>query len=301
MVNVINAVNIKDNNVKAPLLPPDEITIAGSMFNIIDPVIGRAWYKDQVKKDYNSSKTKRGYLIGSYYSSLYNHSLSNIIDWNDKNDINISVMMNSTDYSVIKVRKCPDILSESILELHNRLKRESPNSCRHKYGDKGKMFALGKKDITNEYAICNNNPDICMLIEKISTIRKRWYIESFPEDYKSNFNIPIDINYMKFGLSDLMVHSMGLCNASHYDVFDDSITVSTWIEEEINVTDNWYLVFPNVTCDGKKAIVIKLFHGCTISWNAGLLRHASSKVSYRLRGGGRSAGNCELRRKNRYK
>lgn len=56
-------------------------------------------------------------------------------------------------------------------------------------------------------------------------------------------------------------------------------------------------MFPNVTCDGKKAIAIKLFHGCTISWDASVLRHASSQVSYRMRGGGKSAGNCEIRKK----
>ena len=49
-----------------------------------------------------------------------------------------------------------------------------------------------------------------------------------------------------------MVYIVELCDSSPYYVFDDSIAVITWAEEELNVTDNWHLVFPNVTCDGKK-------------------------------------------------
>ena len=57
-VKVLNARNIKDIDMKAPLLPPDKITIAGSMFDVLDPVIGRAWYKTLAKDDYNNSKTR---------------------------------------------------------------------------------------------------------------------------------------------------------------------------------------------------------------------------------------------------
>lgn len=96
-----------------------------------------------------------------------------------------------------------------------------------------------------------------------------------------------------------MAHSINLCNSSHYDSSDDSLSVCTWVEDEEGSTDNWYLVFPNVTQDYKRAIIIKLFHGCTISWDARTLRHCSSKT-IRLRGGqGTSAGNCELRKRNR--
>ena len=100
-----------------------------------------------------------------------------------------------------------------------------------------------------------------------------------------------------------MVHSIALCNASHYDVDDVTITTSTWVEEVIRNTKNWYLVFPNISIHDSKGVVIKLFHGCTVNWDASKLRHASSKPQYtneyRLRGGGQSAGNCELRKKLR--
>ena len=82
----------------------------------------------------------------NWFISLYDHKLSYVIDWNQTRDIDINVMLKRNEFTSIKVRKSPDNLSDSILTLHRRLKNESPNSCRHKYGDKGRMFVLGKKD-----------------------------------------------------------------------------------------------------------------------------------------------------------
>ena len=111
--------------------------------------------------------------------------------------------------------------------------------------------------------------------------------------------VHIDIDYMKDNLTDFMVHSIALCNSSHYDVNDSTITITTWVEDIVGNTDNWYLVFPNVALidnlKNKKATLIKLSHGCTVSWDASKLRHASSKVSYKRRGS--SAGNCETKKK----
>ena len=43
--------------------------------------------------------------------------------------------------------------------------------------------------------------------------------------------------YMKGTLSDFMVHSIGLANSSHYDVFDDTITITTWVKDTKTVVD----------------------------------------------------------------
>ena len=97
-----------------------------------------------------------------------------------------------------------------------------------------------------------------------------------------------------------MVQSTSLCNSSHYDVNDDTITITTWVEETIGNTTNWYLVFPNISLNNSSnGTIIQLYHGCTVTWDAAALRHASSRVSYRLRGGGQSSGLCETRRKQR--
>ena len=92
------------------------------------------------------------------------------------------------------------------------------------------------------------------MIKNIVTFRKKWFVKTFPDDYKTCFDHPESLDYMEEGFSEMMVHSVELCNSSHYDVFDDFITVSTWIKEDPNITDNWFLVCPNITCDGKKPL-----------------------------------------------
>ena len=161
------------------------------------------------------------------------------------------------------------------------------------------MYALGynrrAKD-GDEYISTQNSEEITNLMIDISKKRKHWLKKEMLEEYTNNFSSPVGLKKFEYCLSDFMVHSVNLCNPSHYDVNDDSISVCTWIEDNPGTTDNWYLVFPNTTLDYKKAVIIKLFHGCTIAWDARVLRHASSKT-VRLRGGNsNTAGNCELRK-----
>ena len=150
---------------------------------------------------------------------------------------------------------------------------------------------------------CKKIKDIREMMTDIGSIRKRWFKDVMPSEFEEYFKTENKLEYMRDSLSDFMVHSFELGNSSHYDVDDRSLTVSTWVEDVIGNTDNWYFVLPNITRDNNNAIVIQLFHGCTISWDARIIRHASSKPSYRIRGGGRnnplttSAGNCELRKK----
>ena len=151
----------------------------------------------------------------------------------------------------------------------------------------------------NEYTSSFRNGDITNLIIDISMKRKRWFKLNHLEEYTTNFSTNVYLPKYEYCLSDFMAHSVDLCNSSHYDVGDDSMSTCTWIEEDIGKTDNWYFVFPNVTMDYKKAIVIKLFNGCTITWDARKLRHASSRTIRIRGGGGTTAGNCELRKKKK--
>ena len=158
---------------------------------------------------------------------------------------------------------------------------------------------MGKRTESLEYAISEKNKELRDMMQSIGIERRKWFEKNFPDDFEKHFNTDNKLQYMKSCLSDFMVHSVNLRNASHFDVNDASITTTTWIEEEIGSTENWFFLFPNVTRDMETAIVIKLFHGCTINWDGAILRHCSALP--RLRGGNRSttAGNCELRRRRR--
>ena len=70
-----------------------------------------------------------------------------------------------------------------------------------------------------------------------------------------------------------------LINAAHVDVYDTSQSIVTWTKEEHTHLDFWYFVLPNVTRDNKRAIVIKIKHGLTISIDARKVMHCSTYKS----------------------
>ena len=45
----------------------------------------------------------------------------------------------------------PENLTEAIMKLHKRLKKEPPNCRGKKTGDSGKMYSLGKRNEELEY------------------------------------------------------------------------------------------------------------------------------------------------------
>ena len=251
----------------------------------------------------------------------------NVIDWNQCNDIDVKVYLEDEQSTMIKVRKAPSTLVENITKLHMLLASTRGNARGKRTGDCGQMIALGRRNKKEEYVLSKNNHEIRNLMSVVGKEREQWFKSKFETEYEEQFSIKENVlPYMSESLTDFMVHSIALVNSSHYDYSDETHTITTWIEEVEGITDNWYLVFPNVTTDYKNVLVIQLFHGCTVCWDASILRHASSKINYnnsedftvsqindtneatfnskdrrgrgrRRRRNGRSAGNCQLRRK----
>ena len=290
------AKNIPDDHSSAPILPPDVIPLFDEEHDMSCLSEGKLWYNCL-----RHNNTKRKYVKGSYHDSMFDHKYSDIIDWNHTGDLDIVVLLpDSLETTSIKIRRAPDSLCNDIVQLNKLLKTKVPNCRGKKFGDSGKMYSMGKRSESKEYSISNQNEEVRKMMTSIGLERKKWFKEQFPIEYKEYFSSENKLDYMKTCLSDFMVHSVNLRNASHYDVNDATITTATWVEDKIGETENWYFVFPNLTRDLKRAMVVKLFQGCTINWDGKLVRHASSLT--RLRGGaGRSssAGNCELRRRNR--
>ena len=303
VLKYINAINYDDSSQHAPLLPPDLMTVSNRLVSFDNINEAREWFNVLCSSDKTYKNTKRKYLPRSYHDKMFNLQHCFIYDRTKMGDVDIKVELSNDIDTYIKIRKAPNNLTNEILKLQLLLNDNNKSNARSKSGDEGKMFALGLKNDQEEFKICDNNPVLTNQIEVVGSERKVWFKSIFNKDYEDHFSFENKLPYTQNSLSDMMVHSIALCNASHYDVDDVSITTSTWVEEVIGNTKNWYLVFPNVSVNGSKGLVIKLFHGCTINWDASKLRHASSKPHYinecRLRGGGQSAGNCELREKLR--
>ena len=295
-VKTLQALQFPDEHKNSPLVPPDEMRVLGVRHVFSNVKRARLWYKFRKKFEKTSKRTRRKYLCRSYHISMFNYTTVHIVNWELLGDVNINVTLADGTDTVIRIRMAEKPLSDAIVALHKRLKKEIPNS-RRTAGDEGKMYSLGKRNSKKEFVISKRNKDIRKLMSKIGNIRKEWVKKELPNEYHVLNDSSRKLDYMSDSLSDFMVHSVALANASHYDVSDISTTICTWVEEDIGNTMNWFLVFPNVTFDKMKGIAIQLLHGITISWDAARLRHASSRVEYVDEdNGGNSGGNCETKK-----
>ena len=253
----------------------------------------------------------------SKYISLFNYSKLIILNWNNLGDFNVEVQLENNELTYIKVRKAPDDLTKDIKSLHKRLTIERTGNSRKTSGDGGEMFSLGIYKNETEFKISQRNQDIQNMVHSIAKKRKKWMHCEFNDDFNTIVDGKIDLPYLKDSISDFMVHSISLANSSHYDINDGSITTSTWVEETLGNTKNWFLIFPNIVChkngirdtesvdqsrgfstdSNYRATAIQLFDACTINWDASRLIHASSQVTYRNRNNGSSGGNCQVRKK----
>ena len=117
------------------------------------------------------------------------------------------------------------------------------------------MYSLGSRDKNKEFVVSRDNKDIRDLISIFGKHRKEWFVDEFPDEYEEEFDTEYNLKYMSGTISDFMVHSDSLANASHYDCNDKSITICTWVENFIGNTDNWYFLLPNLvltTTDKKR-------------------------------------------------
>ena len=72
--------------------------------------------------------------------------------------------------------------------------------------------------------------------------------------------------------------SKDLGNASHVDSADESVGISTWVEEKPGQATNWYFILPNTTLldNPSRAVVIRLSHGLSIMWDGRVIHHCTS-------------------------
>ena len=80
------------------------------------------------------------------------------------------------------------------------------------------------------------------------------------------------------GISAYALISRDLINAAHYDL-DTSVGISVFNEKIKGRADGWYFVLSNTIIDGgneTKAIIIKLFDGCTLAWDGTKVFHCTA-------------------------
>lgn len=157
------------------------------------------------------------------------------------------------------------------------------NSRGSKVGDEGKSTVLGWDKRNGRLYQPTKGGDTAKLLSVLSrcindfvrqnlpfvwkSIRSAEYQKKIPERFETGG---------REGLCSVVNTSEDLICSSHHDVNDKSMCVSFWVKRTNGQVKDWYFILPNVTMNGKKGLVIKLFHGCVVSWDGRIIRHCST-------------------------
>ena len=208
------------------------------------------------------------------------------------------------------------VLLDSITRMGSTVSNRKGN-CRQNVGDEGDMFAFGqratepvattsgttlkrnnkKKGRTTPnrnnpdlvYQLNRDNPNVATAIQMVAAETTRVMKIYAPKELESIQEAerpkllrchPNVLSMMggKDGPGTCIMFSRDLANAAHIDFKDNSRSFAIWVEEKPGVAQNWYFVLPDVSIDGSKGVLIPLFHGCAISWNGRIIRHATSRT-----------------------
>ena len=126
-----------------------------------------------------------------------------------------------------------------------------------------------------------------MALEKHTLAASRlaadWAEVHFPETLASIQQAEVEkgaqrIDYIDWRVGSTIIMSVNLANAAHYDINDDSRCFAIFVEKIPGDATNWFLVFPNISYNGSKGLVIRLTHGTAVDWDGLRMKHATSRA-----------------------
>ena len=149
-----------------------------------------------------------------------------------------------------------------------------------KWKDLGRMFGFGYNWKNVDFYTTSRDPDTQGIIEEVAAHGADFLLEHFSAELHEILSAesedgrhPIDIMGL---IGSKIMLSVDLVNSCHLDINDKSRSVAIWVESIPGSTENWYFILPHVSFRGSCGVVIKLFHGCAISWDATVLYHCST-------------------------
>ena len=250
-------------------------------------VDARNAYKAARVRKVNTRKFRK-FIKGSKYRDIFMENAREI-DVRDfggsvvfGSGLDLNVTLGNGDFTTIKIR---DLSNESeFLEKISWFNRVSSKEslARPHAGDSGFMYAFGffnSKMGDYKSMVYDNNKCREYCIESRRVLKK--YLEEEIDDIrkadvKQGIVPAFNMGGMD-GISSYCLVSEDLINSAHYDL-DTSLGISIFNEEIVNRAIGWYFVLPNTVIeeDKEKAIIIKLFHGCAISWDGRKILHCTA-------------------------
>ena len=279
----IGCIQISNDNKRSPILAPDlqQCVQRGSNFeynyNSNDEAKNAYQYAMNTKKKDNK---QRKYLLGSRYHNIF-YDNANIIDVREyQGGVNLKINLHDGEETVLKIR---DVSEEretiNIIEDYIRTSNKKSQARCHS-GDRGLMFAYGYHnskygDYISMRDTHNNTREYCIEMRRmLETYFHDEIINIIAADRRQG-RIPSINMGGRHGISSYCLISKDLINSAHFDL-DTSVGISVFMEEQENVAKEWYFILPNTTVIGsERAIIIKLFKGCAISWDGRDIFHCT--------------------------
>lgn len=300
---ILQAKQLEVDDENAPILPPD--FIHGVQFHSVDDA--RRKYKElrQVHR-----RKLNQYVSGSLHKELFENKF-HVLDHSILGDFDIAIeyvpfggkkkkrkgepLPTCTTWVKVRSARSNKVYLRSLLAVDTLLVR-SKGSVRLNRGDSGRMWAMGVKNrgkMTMNTKLYKGTDHVLLRDKKIEEVfspflpfmnyyMSEFFGNAFPREFEQvstgNNDMKVDEHTGGDGSLHTFMISRDLGNASHVDRNDKSISICTWVEERPGRAENWFLVFQNTSlCDHpSKAIVIKLSHGLTVSWDGRVLHHCTS-------------------------
>ena len=284
---------IPDHSKKSttPILPPDsQLSILSEKVIPIpftDATKAREHYNITMSSKLNTTK-QRKYLKGSKYINTFSPRVE--IDVKKfKGAVDLEIKLNESEISKLKVR---DLSNEidflKTLHVFNQLKpteedkkkADKLSRGRQHCGDGGSMFMFGCRNKGVPYASSRQNHyNVEDMSRCARIVLEKYFRKEVNEIMTSDKNQEVDTLGGTKGFGAYTIVSKDLVNAPNLDVNDTTVSITVFNEKHPGSASGWYFVLPNTTLlHGKdnQAVVIKLFHGCALSWDGRKIFHCTA-------------------------
>lgn len=250
-----------------------------------------------LKNEPSSRRRKRDFVFGAFYENIPACDAYVLDLQNEHLVTTMKITLSNGESTLIRIASAANEII-----LLNRVSSFSDffnvsGNARRNSGDLGDMFALGIRSAKmGTIYKPTKDPQVATGMSEIMRGMASYVRRVFPETYHDIRDAEGVDKIRRLGeigwdngLCGSMIFTKNLANSGHFDKNDRSQSIAIWSERKPGFAQNWYFVLPDVSVNGSKGVLIKLFHGAVIAWDGRLVRHCTSVTTP---GEGNSVHSC---------
>ena len=267
------------------MLPPNQfVTPDKSTRFTVDNVTDARWQYQTRMQMHEHKYKRRKYIDGAHYTDIF-YDQAEVIDIMPGNSIDIIIRLEDGHTTTVSAFVDEDPHCKHLTNCYSiakKLSESSANTYRKTTMDKGDMHIVGvgpKGDGSKGIYKLTNCDGVHDLLKQLTLTAEIYYrshhLSHLIDEMRSNKK-ESNVWSMQGCFVSSITTSHNFINAAHVDVDDKHPCIVTWTRDENMDIEFWYFILPNVTTDGKRAIVYKIKHGLTISFDARKVMHCST-------------------------